>query len=145
MKKLQLFAKYFAKFLQKFQQQTVLEIDYQIKMFFFHLSTVIIKCSLIVRCWKNAYFDGFYFFLPPSTPCKNLQKFCFNHRKVTNEYNNSKEWSRNSNMNKIACKNFRNFLHRELCMKKSAKIYKCVFHRKKQLWFKKKISYDQFS
>ena len=36
--------------------------------------------STLVRCRKNAYFDGFYFFLPPSTPCNNLQKFCFDHR-----------------------------------------------------------------
>ena len=33
-------------------------------------------------------------------------------------------------MNKIACKNFRNFLHRELCIKKSAKIHKHFFYWK---------------
>ena len=33
-------------------------------------------------------------------------------------------------MNKIACNTFCNFSHRELCIKKSAKIQKCVFYLK---------------
>ena len=37
------------------------------------------------------------------------------------------ELSRTSNMNKIACKNIRNFLHHELCIKKSAKIPQMCF------------------
>ena len=37
---------------------------------------------------------------------------------------------RTNQTNKIACKNFRKFLNRELCIKKSAKIHKCVFYWK---------------
>ena len=37
------------------------------------------------------------------------------------------------------CKNFRNFLHHELCMKKSAKIHKCIFYWKKNPDFLKKF------
>ena len=42
-------------------------------------------------------------------------------------------------MNKIACKNFRYFLHHGLCIKKSTKIYKFIFFWKKQPWFFFKI------
>ena len=42
---------------------------------------------------------------------------------------------RKSNMNEIACKNFRHSWHRKLCIKKSAKIHKCDFYWKISPYF----------